>query len=87
MPRVRPLTEEARCKEAFNYVLDRKRAEFRYKDWTGVAEALGIPRDTLYTWRRDPGCIPTRKLRLIYKKLRYTSEEIAESLGIERKGA
>ena len=82
MPRVKPLTEDARCKEAFNFVLDRKRAELRYKDWASVADALGIKKETLYTWRRDPGCIPARKLRLLYKKLRYTPEEIAESMGI-----
>ena len=87
MPRVTPLTEEARYKESFNYVLDRKRAEGRYKDWACLAEALGIPRDTLYTWRRDPGGIPSRKLRQIYKKLRYTPEEIAESMGLERRSA
>ena len=87
MPRVKPLTEEARCKEAFNFVLDRKRAELRYKDWASVADALGIKKETLYTWRRDPGCIPARKLRLLYKKLRYTPEEIAESMGIGGKAA
>ena len=87
MPRVKPLTEDARCKEAFNFVLDRKRAELRYKDWASVADALGIKKETLYTWRRDPGCIPARKLRLLYKKLRYTPEEIAESMGIGGKAA
>lgn len=87
MPRVKPLTEEARYKESFNYVLDRKRAECRYKDWACLAESLGIPRETMYTWRRDPGCIPSRKLRQIYKKLRYTPEEIAESMGLERRSA
>ena len=87
MPRVKPLTEEAKIKETFNYVLDRKRAECRYKDWSSLAGALGVKRETLYTWKRDPGCIPSRKLRMIYKKLRYTPEEIAESLGIERRTA
>ena len=87
MPRVKPLTEDARCKEAFNYVLDKKRAEGRYKDWTSVADALGIKKETLYTWRRDPGCIPNRKLRQLYKKRRYTPDEIAESMCIGGKTA
>lgn len=87
MPKVKPLTEDAKYKDAFNFVLDRKRAESRYKNWTSLADALGIKKETLYTWMRNPGGIPSRKLRMLYQKLRYTPEEIAESFGIGWKSA
>ena len=83
MPRINPLTETARDREAFNHVLDIKRAQAGYKNWSALADALGVPRDTLYSWKRDPGQIPRRKLREIYRLLKFTPEEIYESFGFK----
>ena len=84
MPRVRPLTEEARAKEAFNHVLDVKRAESDIPNWTVVADRLGIKRNTFYTWRNNPGGIKRRDLIKLYKLLKYTPEDIFASLGFGR---
>ena len=81
MPRVTPLTETARDREAFNYVLDCKRAQAGYKNWSALADALGIDRNTIYGWRNDPGGIPRRKLKELYRLLKYTPEDIYNSFG------
>ena len=81
MPRVRPLTDAAKDREAFNRVLDIKRATAGIPNWTALADAVGVDRNTLYTWRHDPGCIPRRKLRELYRYLKYTPEDIYASFG------
>lgn len=85
MPRTKPLTEAARDREAFNHVLDIKRAQAGYKNWSDLADALDVPRDTLYSWKRDPGQIPRRKLRNIYRLLKYTPEDIFDSFGFNNR--
>lgn len=87
MPRVKPLTESARDREAFNHVLDVKRAQAGYPNWVALAEAMNIPRETLYSWRHNPGCIPRRKLRELYRLLKYTPEDIYESFGFNQRRA
>ena len=79
MPKVRPLTATARDREAFNYILDVKRAQAGIPNWTALADALGEDRNTLYAWRHDPGCIPRRKLRELYRLLKYTPEDMFRS--------
>ena len=84
MPRIRPLTEEARVKESFNYVFDKKRAENKYKDWAAVAKALGVVPETLYSWKRKPSGIPQHRLREIYRLLKYTPDDIYQSFGFQK---
>lgn len=85
MPRLRPSTESTRDREAFNYILDCKRAQAGYKNWSALADALGLPRDTLYSWKRDPGQIPRRKLRELYRFLKYSPDDIYASFGFNKK--
>ena len=81
MPKVRPLTEEARDREAFNHVMDVKRAEAGIPNWSALADTLDVDRNTLYSWRHNPGCVPRRKLRKLYRVLNYTPEDIFRSYG------
>ena len=81
MPKVRPLTDTARDKEAFNRVLDIKRASAGIPNWAALADGLGIDRNVLYSWRHDPGSIPRRKLRKLYQYLKYTPEDMYASFG------
>ena len=83
MPRVRPLTEVAKDKEAFNRVLDIKRAEARIPNWAALAEAIGEDKNVVYAWRADPGSIPRRKLRKLYRYLKYTPDDMFESFGFK----
>ena len=84
MPKVRPLTETARDREAFNHVMDVKRAQAGYENWAVLADALGEDRNTIYNWRHNPGCIPRRKLRELYRLLKYTPEDMFNSFGFGR---
>ena len=83
MPKVRPLTQEARNKEAFRRMLDVKRAENGYRTWTALADAIGMEPGTLRSWKDNPSCISWEKLVRIFHFLKYTQEEVYTSLGFK----
>ena len=83
MPKVRPLTEEERTHDAFRRILGAKRELAGYKDWTALSDAMGISQQTFSARKRNPNRFNLDDLHRLFKFLKYTPDEIVESLGFK----
>lgn len=79
MPRLRK-TPQQRADDVFRASIMRAMIEQDMENGY-IADLAGVAEQTLCRWKRDPGCIPLRKLRKLFDICDMTNSEILGIFG------